>query len=140
MKDNYYFPHDAESMNDPRIIKLLDQYKMSGYGVYFALNELLRVQEKYRCHLSLLKMFARKINVNYQMILSIVNDFELFVVDDEWFYSEDMCRRMKKFDIKKCKMKESRAIKDAVNELNDRIELLREVAEIKHKEKNWKRN
>lgn len=135
MKDNYYFPHDAESMNDPRIIKLLDRYKMAGYGVYFALNELLRVQENYRCHLSLLKMFARKINVKCQMILSVINDFELFVVEDEWFYSEDLCRRMKKYDLKKCKMEEKRAIMEAANELNIKLELLREAAEIKHKEK-----
>jgi len=135
MKDNYYFPHDAESMNDPRIIKLLDRYKMAGYGVYFALNELLRVQENYRCHLSLLKMFARKINVKCQMILSVINDFELFVVEDEWFYSEDLCRRMKKYDLKKCKMEEKRAIMEAANELNIKLELLRETAEIKHKEK-----
>ncbi len=135
MKDNYYFPHDAESMNDPRIIKLLDRYKMSGYGVFYALNELLRVQDNYRCHLSLLKMFARKINVNYSFILSIVNDFELFVVDDEWFFSEDMVRRMKKFDIKKCKIDERRANKDAANELKARFEVLKETAKIKLKEK-----
>ena len=30
---------------------------------FYALNELLRIQDNYRCHLSLLKMFARKINV-----------------------------------------------------------------------------
>jgi len=135
MKDNYYFPHDAESMNDPRIIKLLNRYKMSGYGVFYALNELLRVQDNYRCHLSLLKMFARKINVNYVFILSIVNDFGLFVVDDEWFFSEDMVRRMKKFDIKKCKIDERRANKDAANELKARLEVLKEAAKIRHKEK-----
>jgi len=135
MKDNYYFPHDAESMNDPRIVKLLDRYKMSGYGVFYALNELLRVQDNYRCHLSLLKMFARKINVNYSFILSIVNDFELFVVDDEWFFSEDMCRRMKSYDIKKCKTEERRASRDAANELKIKIEQLREVTEMMHKEK-----
>ncbi|MDD4636338.1 MAG: hypothetical protein PHV66_01850, partial [Bacteroidales bacterium] len=88
-----------------------------------------------RCHLSLLKMFARKINVKCQMILSVINDFELFVVEDEWFYSEVMCRRMKKYDLKKCKMEEKRAITEAANELNIKLELLREEAEIKHKEK-----
>ena len=38
MKDNYYFPHDAESMNDPRIVKLLNRYKMSGYGVFLCVK------------------------------------------------------------------------------------------------------
>ena len=69
------------------------------------------------------------------MILSVINDFELFVVEDEWFYSEDMCRRMKKYDLKKCKMEEKRAIMEAANELNIKLELLREEAEIRHKEK-----
>ncbi|MDD4822495.1 MAG: DUF4373 domain-containing protein [Bacteroidales bacterium] len=135
MKDNYYFPHDAESMNDPRIVKLINRYKMSGYGVFYAINELLRIQDNYCCHLSLLKMLARKINVNHQMVLSVVTDFELFVVTDEWFYSEDMCRRMKKFDLNKCKIEERKARKEAANELKIKLELLREEAEMRHKEK-----
>jgi hypothetical protein len=42
---------------------------------------------------------------------------------------------MKKYDLKKCKMEEKRAIMEAANGLNIKLELLREAAEIKHKEK-----
>lgn len=69
------------------------------------------------------------------MVFSVVNDFDLFVVNDEWFYSEDMCRRMKKFDLNKCKIEERKARKESANQLKIRLELLREAAEMRHKEK-----
>ncbi len=39
-----YFKHSASALNEPRIIELIMQHGMEGYGFYFALAELLALE------------------------------------------------------------------------------------------------
>ena len=36
-----YFPHDSNARNDYKLIKLRSKYNYEGFGIYFALLELL---------------------------------------------------------------------------------------------------
>ncbi len=122
MRDNYYFPHDAEYMEDSRVIRLIEKYKMAGYGVLFSLQELLRRHENYRFHKSELKMHCRRINTKKVLVLAILTDFDLFSFDGEYYSSADMDRKMKQYDTNKCKLYLKKAIleQDKLLELKEK--------------------
>ena len=44
-----YFPHDSNARNDIKLIKLRSKYGYEGYGVYFALIELLFSEDNKLC-------------------------------------------------------------------------------------------
>lgn len=46
-KDAYFFSHDCNARNDPKILALRSVYGAEGYGVYFMLVEILREQPEY---------------------------------------------------------------------------------------------
>lgn len=49
MKQNFYFKHDAPSATNPKLAKLLQKEGARGYGVYWLLIELLRLQTDFSC-------------------------------------------------------------------------------------------
>ena len=56
-KDAYYFSHDSNAMNDEKCILLIENLKMEGYGIFWALLETLREQTDYKCKLKLMVLF-----------------------------------------------------------------------------------
>lgn len=42
-----YFPHDQNARNDPALISLRRVYGWQGYGIYFAIIEILHEQDGY---------------------------------------------------------------------------------------------
>lgn len=103
MKTTKYFPHDADYLDDPRIIKLIERYKMAGYGILFSLYEMLLKHEDYRFHHSEIRMHCRRINVKTVLVKSVLNDFDLFSFDGEYYSSDDFSQKMKNYDDKKRK-------------------------------------
>lgn len=103
MKATKYFPHDADYLDDPRIIKLIERYKMAGYGILFSLYEMLLKHEDYRFHHSEIRMHCRRINVKTVLVKSVLNDFDLFSFDGEYYSSDDFSQKMKNYDDKKRK-------------------------------------
>ena len=100
MKDAYYFPHDSNSKNDPKIIKLLQKHDWYGYGLYWALIEMLRENEKYELQKEY-DVYAYALRTDSKIIKSVIEDFDLFKIDGEKFYSQSLKNRMEKFDKKK---------------------------------------
>ena len=47
-KDAYYFPHDCNARNDPKILALRSVFGAEGYGVYWMLIEIRREQPDYK--------------------------------------------------------------------------------------------
>lgn len=45
MKETFYFSHDYNANRDPKIIKLLNKFNWSGYGMYWRIIEILHEQE-----------------------------------------------------------------------------------------------
>ena len=45
MKETFYFSHDYNACRDPKIIKLLNKFSWSGYGMYWRIIEILHEQE-----------------------------------------------------------------------------------------------
>lgn len=93
MKDAYYFSHDANARNDPKIVKLLMHQGWEGYGLYWALVEMLRSEKDYKLERNY-STYAFALRTDESRICAVVEDFELFTVEEGVFYSESLLRRM----------------------------------------------
>lgn len=112
MKDSYYFSHDSNALTDPKILSMRCDYGMEGYGVFWAVIEMLRVQEEYRLELNKLNFNALKMlcmtQIDIEEFLSkCINEYELFETDGKYFWSESLRGRMEKKDDVSQKRRES---------------------------------
>lgn len=91
----YYFSHDANAKDDAKIILLIDQLGLEGYGIFWVLVETLRGSEGYKCTLKIIPGLAKRYNTSSEKMLTVIKQFDLFqIVDNEFFYSESLNRRM----------------------------------------------
>lgn len=108
-KDAYFFSHDCNARNDPKILALRSVYGAEGYGVYFMLVEILREQPEYRLSVNkyIWNTLAMQMQVEASRLEQIVNDCctefaengsTLLVNDGEYLYSASLLRRMGKVD------------------------------------------
>ena len=96
MKDSIYFSHDADARNDERIIALRMAHGYEGYGIFWAIIELLRTATEHKMQMNS-KCIAFALGVHNDIVQSVICDFDLFIVDDDNnFYSESLIRRMDK--------------------------------------------
>ena len=51
-KDVYYFSHDANALSDPKILGMRCDYGLEGYGLYWAILEMLRNESTYKLPLN----------------------------------------------------------------------------------------
>ena len=105
-KDAYYFSHDANAQDDEKILDLRADYGWEGYGLYWAILELMRNQSDYRLDNGerLYKKLAMKFNVEADFMERFVGDcceYGLFVKEDGKIYSESFLRRMEKYEKRK---------------------------------------
>lgn len=98
-KDAYYFSHDCNARRDPKILEMRSVYGMEGFGWYWVLVEMLREQTDYKLKLSRCNGYAFEMQCTpdaaKKFIDDCINEFELFVTDGEYFWSESLLRRMK---------------------------------------------
>jgi hypothetical protein len=94
-KNTFYFSHDSNARGDDKCLLLIDALGLEGYGAYWILIEILREQPDYTYPLKLIPAIAKRYYTTAEIMLSVINDFELFKVDDSnKFYSESLNRRM----------------------------------------------
>ena len=106
-KDAYYFPHDSNASQDPKILQMCSEYQATGYGWYWMIIELMREQEGYKLPINgkyTLNAYARRMYADperfAQFIDDCVNEFHLFNRNDDYLWSESLCRRMRFFEEK----------------------------------------
>lgn len=94
-KESIYFSHDADAMNDPKCMLLISQMGMEGYGAFWALVELLRVQPEYRMSLDLIPAIAGRLQITEAKLKTVICAFGLFLVtEDSFFFSQSLRNRM----------------------------------------------
>ena len=92
---NSYFSHDADAMNDPKCMLLINQLGMEGYGIFWALIEMLRTQDGYRLPIATLPALAIRFNISQVKVETVVRNYGLFVCDEcDFFYSKSLINRM----------------------------------------------
>lgn len=108
MKDAYYFPHDSNAKDDPKIINMIEQHGPEAYGIYWILIETLRDQPEYMAPLSIIPGLARRYNTTYDKMKSVVLGYGLFEIsDDEFFFSISLHRRMNAINQRRNKLSEA---------------------------------
>lgn len=108
MKDAYYFPHDSNAKDDPKIVLLIEQMGLEGYGIYWVLIETLREQPEYRYPLALLPALARRFLTSKEKVAIVVDGYNLFEIENkEFFLSPSLCRRMAIIDTKRKRLSDA---------------------------------
>jgi uncharacterized protein YdaU (DUF1376 family) len=75
----YYFKHDDNARRDPKIIRLLRIKGMKGYGIYWALVEILHEQNG-KLTFKEISDIAFELREDENNILSVIKEFDLFVI------------------------------------------------------------
>jgi len=100
-KDAYYFSHDSNAKDDPKCVMLIEQLGLEGYGIFWVLVEMLRDQPGYRYPLTLIPAIARRYNTSFEKMKTVINNYQLFEVDDHDFFSLSLFKRMEYLDSKR---------------------------------------
>lgn len=87
MKDTFYFQHDYNARNDPKLQRLLMKHGAEGIGIYWCLVEMLYEQGG-QLENNLIDVIAYNLHVNETTLRSVVFELNLFVFDDTHFWSE----------------------------------------------------
>jgi hypothetical protein len=105
MKESFYFSHDYNSRNDSKIKRLILKHGYLGYGLFWAI-----IEDLYQNANALLldyESIAFDLRTNEDIIKSIINDFDLFVCENNNFGSLSVQRRLEERNNKSLKARES---------------------------------
>jgi dGTP triphosphohydrolase len=105
-KEAYYFSHDSNAKDDPKILQLRMEMGWEGYGLFWAVIEMLRNEKDFRMrkHYSSIAFALQSQEFN---IRNLINDFNLFEIDEEFFWSESLLKRMELKEERSEKARES---------------------------------
>ena len=98
-KETCYFSHDANAKDDFKIMLLIEELGLEGYGIFWVLIETLREQQNYKYPIRLLSVLARKYNTTLVKLEVVVKNYHLFQIENDcFFYSSSLNRRMQKME------------------------------------------
>ena len=86
-KDAYYFSHDANAQDDPKLMKLMDDMGAEGYGIFWLLIEKLRAEKDYTLPLEILPIFAKRWGQKTENLQKVLKNYKLFKISSKNFYS-----------------------------------------------------
>ena len=131
-KDVYYFSHDVNASNDPKIVAMESEFGVISYAWWWKLIEKLASSEDYRLPFKKYTFIAldkelgisneneRPLNENeraffcsnksFLFVNSLICDFELLECDDEYFWSPSLIRRQEERRSKFEKKQEQRRL------------------------------
>jgi hypothetical protein len=97
-KDTFYFSHDYNARNDEKIKRLIRKHGMIGYGIFWSI-----VEDLYNNANALRTDYdgiAYDLRTDGDVVASVVNDFDLFVFDGDFFGSNSVQERLDQRNIK----------------------------------------
>ena len=101
-----YFNHDSTARNDYRIIKLRATLGYEGYGIFWAILEMLFTEENKICK-SQYDILAFGLQCETEKLRAVIEDFDLFVIEDNCFYSKRLNNQIEQINNKSIKAKEN---------------------------------
>ncbi len=99
MKEAYFFSHDYNARQDPKMQEVLMDYGVAGIGIYWCIVEQLYEQGG-RMALASIKAIAFALHVAQDDVRSIVMNYGLFDNDGAEFWSPSVTRRMEERNAK----------------------------------------
>ena len=97
-KDSYFFRHDSNAKDDPKISFLIEDLGLEGYGAFWVIIELMRDQSNYKLPLKTIPIIARKYNIEKNKLEKVIKNYDLFVIENDLFYSISFLNRMREID------------------------------------------
>jgi putative replication initiation protein len=97
-----YFSHDSNARNSDKLLKVRMDLGAEGYAIYFMILERLREEDDYISKNDYM-MIAYDLRVDEEKVKKVINDYDLFIVDDDVFYSKSFMERMTIKDSKRLK-------------------------------------
>jgi hypothetical protein len=102
MKETYYFAHDYNAIQDPKMMSILSSCGISSIGLYWIIIELLHQQENnkisYQSYCDFIDFYGRineenehLLNKIKQMLISV----GLFIKEDDFVYSNRVLKNIK---------------------------------------------
>jgi len=114
MKDSYYFQHDSNARNDPKVKALINKYGLEGYGRFWVLIEMMRESSCYKLEDEdyIWEAIAEQMKIGVQEAKSYVEDcinkFKLLEKNDDGsIYSASLLQRMSKLDVIRAKRQDA---------------------------------
>ena len=101
-----YFNHDSNARNDYRIIKLRSKLGYEGYGIFWSLLEMLFIEENKIC-IEDYDALAFGLQCDANKLKQVIEDFDLFVIEDNCFYSKRLNNHIEEINNKSIKAKEN---------------------------------
>ena len=101
-----YFNHDSNARNDYRIIKLRAKLGYEGYGIFWSLLEMLFTEENKIC-IEDYDALAFGLQCDPNKLKQVIEDFDLFVIEDDCFYSKRLNNHIEEINNKSIKAKEN---------------------------------
>ena len=104
-KDTFYFSHDYNARNDEKIKRLIRKHGMQGYGVFWSI-----VEDLYNNANALRTDYegiAYDLRSDSELVASVVNDFDLFIFNGDYFGSNSVQERLEQRNDKSAKARKS---------------------------------
>ena len=101
-----YFNHDSTARNDYRIIKMRSKLGMEAYGIFWSVLEMLFTEENKLC-VDDYDSLAFGLQCDRELLKQVIEDFDLFVIEDGCFYSRRLNKHIDDINNKSNKAKES---------------------------------
>lgn len=105
-KHTYYFTHDFNSHTDEKILDLRMDLGFEGYGIYWFLIETLASSSEYKLETNY-KRLGFSSSIKEDALKQVVEKYNLFKVEGDFFWSESLNQRMNKLDDFKRKQAEN---------------------------------
>lgn len=84
MKNDQYFPFEANMFDDDRLCKLIEEMGMEGVGIYVGLLAELRRRDNYRCNMQSIPRIARNMRTSISKLLTVIIDYDLFLLEGDF--------------------------------------------------------
>ena len=101
-----YFNHDSTARNDYRIVKMRSKLGMEGYGIFWAILEMLFTEENKLC-VDDYDSLAFGLQCDPKLLKQVIEDFDLFIIEDNCFYSRRLNNQIEEINNKSNKAKEN---------------------------------
>ena len=99
-----YFSHDDNARSDPKIVSMVAHYGVEGYGRYWIILEYLRkttghkLEDKTYNWEALAELMLTKPEEVKKFVKDCVEKFELFIKEENFYYSQSFLDRMVKIE------------------------------------------
>ena len=92
MKKAYYFPHDFNARNDPKLQDVMIELGLEGIGAYWCMIEQLYEQEG-QLPVKALKGIAFTLHMDFSKLQRLISEFDLFLIEGDVLTSPAVTKR-----------------------------------------------